>query len=564
MATEEKPIRSRRIQARRLSPYIIRNRQQYKEGQVPSRKTSPRPSKRAVTTEEIQLRDFNKEIVMSGSFPDSPEVEEGSPYGGVECEDSSPEPSQLAAVEYGQPNEENIFPIANVAVELYEDPDENTNTNSEISSEGPKESDEKHEQVERIESTPDVINFQINSEGDGKDVTDSNNQDVSEDSDTFNSNLVKFEQYDPDYKTSSGIKGNHLETTGRHTQRIPVWRQPGYRSHLEFVVERHTMITQASSFDEGSNSNFDDSFREEPKGSPLSRFPKIVKAFEMVEYETLQVLYQLLYQRSAWDTQEILTHGILEFSGFPFSQNSEEYFNREVMLRTQPIDMLMKIGTILGLDQVQKMFVNPERGRNDLIANIMHFLSKPSKRSRSMKPHVEEEKSLATRRPITKCGCRSGCMLRFTKAERQRLLEYAQELDEKKMLESYLLHFMECKKVIRNAEATAIANYKKLKEVVYSYKKYNGSVDMRLLPLWSKRILPGSHVPSLAAPFPIGDIALSFPFETICWGDGTEACNSAFYFTIGHPENELTIAKENPKCCKQTYKTKIEKSEKKK
>ncbi|GFU64058.1 hypothetical protein TNCV_4593101 [Trichonephila clavipes] len=87
---------------------------------------------------------------------------------------------------------------------------------------------------------------------------------------------------------------------------------------------------------------------------------------------------------------------------------------------------------------------------------------------------------------------------------------------------------------------------------------------MRRLPLRSQRILPGSHVPSLAAPFPVGDIALSFPFETISWGDATGACNSAFYFRIGHPENELTTAKENPKCCKQTYKTKIENSEKKK
>ncbi|GFU80672.1 hypothetical protein TNCV_1549391 [Trichonephila clavipes] len=46
--------------------------------------------------------------------------------------------------------------------------------------------------------------------------------------------------------------------------------------------------------------------------------------------------------------------------------------------------------------------------------------------------------------------------------------------------------------------------------------KYNGSVDMRLFPLRSKRILCGSHVPSLAAPFPVGDIALSFLLETIC------------------------------------------------
>ncbi|GFU54609.1 hypothetical protein TNCV_2160821 [Trichonephila clavipes] len=80
---------------------------------------------------------------------------------------------------------------------------------------------------------------------------------------------------------------------------------------------------------------------------------------------------------------------------------------------------------------------------------------------------------------------------------------------------------------------------------------------MRLLPLRSQRILCGSDVPSIAAPFPRrGHCPL--------WGDATGACNSAFYFTIGHPENELTTAKENPKCCKQTYKTKIENSEKKK
>ncbi|GFX42368.1 hypothetical protein TNCV_110881 [Trichonephila clavipes] len=95
-------------------------------------------------------------------------------------------------------------------------------------------------------------------------------------------------------------------------------------------------------------------------------------------------------------------------------------------------------------------------------------------------------------------------------------------------------------------------------------KKYNVSVDMHLFPLQSKCILSGSHVPSLAAPFPVGDIALSFPFETMCWGDAMRACNSTFYFTIGYPENELTTAKENPKYCKQTYKTKIENSEKKK
>ncbi|GFW18788.1 hypothetical protein TNCV_5132411 [Trichonephila clavipes] len=86
---------------------------------------------------------------------------------------------------------------------------------------------------------------------------------------------------------------------------------------------------------------------------------------------------------------------------------------------------------------------------------------------------------------------------------------------------------------------------------------------MRRLPLAVSTYSPGSHVPSLAAPFPVGDIALSFPFETISWGcNGGLQC--AFYFRIGHPENELNTAKENPKCCKQTYKTKIENSEKKK
>ncbi|GFX43647.1 hypothetical protein TNCV_510961 [Trichonephila clavipes] len=66
-----------------------------------------------------------------------------------------------------------------------------------------------------------------------------------------------------------------------------------------------------------------------------------------------------------------------------------------------------------------------------------------------------------------------------------------------------------------------------------------------------------SDVPSFVAPFPRrGHCPL--------WGDAKGACNSAFNFTIGHPENELTTAKENPKCCEQTYKTKIENSEKKK
>ncbi|GFY44025.1 hypothetical protein TNIN_282871 [Trichonephila inaurata madagascariensis] len=41
----QKPIRSKGIQPRMSSPYNMRNRLQYKEGQVPSKKTSPRPTK---------------------------------------------------------------------------------------------------------------------------------------------------------------------------------------------------------------------------------------------------------------------------------------------------------------------------------------------------------------------------------------------------------------------------------------------------------------------------------------------------------------------------------------
>ncbi|GFX81036.1 hypothetical protein TNCV_1910291 [Trichonephila clavipes] len=39
---------------------------------------------------------------------------------------------------------------------------------------------------------------------------------------------------------------------------------------------------------------------------------------------------------------------------------------------------------------------------------------------------------------------------------------------------------------------------------------------------------------------PVGDIAPSL-------GDAKGACNSAFNFTVGHPENELTTAKRKSK-----------------
>ncbi|KAF8781510.1 hypothetical protein HNY73_011898 [Argiope bruennichi] len=58
-------------------------------------------------------------------------------------------------------------------------------------------------------------------------------------------------------------------------------------------------------------------------------------------------------------------------------------------------------------------------------------------------------------------------MLQFTKVERNRLLEYSKELDQKKLLESYLVNLMECKKIKRTPQE--IENSKKLKEVCYSY-----------------------------------------------------------------------------------------------
>ncbi|GFT86065.1 hypothetical protein TNCV_3256861 [Trichonephila clavipes] len=54
--SEEKPFRSRQIQQRRSSPYKLLSRQQYKERQEQSRKTIPRPSKKAVVTEERPVR----------------------------------------------------------------------------------------------------------------------------------------------------------------------------------------------------------------------------------------------------------------------------------------------------------------------------------------------------------------------------------------------------------------------------------------------------------------------------------------------------------------------------
>lgn len=44
-------------------------------------------------------------------------MEEGSPFGGAECDESSPEPQPTEDQE-----EENLYPFDSLAVEYYEDP----------------------------------------------------------------------------------------------------------------------------------------------------------------------------------------------------------------------------------------------------------------------------------------------------------------------------------------------------------------------------------------------------------------------------------------------------------
>ncbi|GIY53530.1 DEK_C domain-containing protein [Caerostris darwini] len=308
--------------------------------------------------------------------------------------------------------------------------------------------DLRSEEMESVESTPD-ISLDMHNYGDEEigNVPDSTGQDINEDSvASFDSTVIKPEPLEPDY------------------------------DQIQKTYINDFIYSNASSFDEGSNSNFDDT-KEEPKGSPLARFPTIVKAVETADYETLQVLFHLLYQRSAWDTQEVLIHGLLEFSGFPFNQNSDEYTNRMYLLQSQPHDMLAKIGTILGLEN-QKMLNDPVKHRQELISTIMNFLSKPCKKTKCIRIVVEDAPPPIPKRPTTKCGCRNACVLKFTKAEQHRLLEYSKELDEKKLLESYLLNFIDCKKIIRAPESFGNFNYKKLKGVTYTYRCKYGKKEV--------------------------------------------------------------------------------------
>ncbi|GFT81035.1 importin-11 [Trichonephila clavipes] len=61
--------------------------------------------------------------------------------------------------------------------------------------------------------------------------------------------------------------------------------------------------------------------------------------------------------------------------------------------------------------------------------------------------------------------------------------------------------------------------------VVEACVKYNGSVDMRLLPLRSPRILSGSDVPSIAAPFPPSDEGGE------SWKFSLRPCTEVFFLT---------------------------------
>ncbi|GFU02027.1 aminopeptidase N [Trichonephila clavipes] len=53
---------------------------------------------------------------------------------------------------------------------------------------------------------------------------------------------------------------------------------------------------------------------------------------------------------------------------------------------------------------------------------------------------------------------------------------------------------------------------------------------MRLLPLRSQRILPGSHVPCLAASFPVGDIALSYLNWSLTSDSGIRRQDGSYVF----------------------------------
>ncbi|XP_071035632.1 uro-adherence factor A isoform X9 [Parasteatoda tepidariorum] len=352
-----------------------------------------------------------------------------------QTEDSLLEPAiQLSTDDNGsEQTEDQFFPFDNLSVEINEGEEENTS--SKESSEQQSTIFEENSFNESVENGQELSNAIENAVADST-VPESNES--SREATFEERNVIKTEE-------SEEYPATNLS---------------------DYLFSETSM-----NYDEGSNSASEET-KEETKKYQLYRFGKIMKNVQMAEYETLQVLYQLLYQRSAWDTQEILKQRILEFSGFNFNNSSEEYFNRDMMLKTQPNEVLVKIGHVLGLDQIRSMYGGGDNARLDLISAIMQFLTTMkslNSRSRRRGPYVKSGMvsiDIAPKNLQTKCGCLNRCLQKVTKAQRAALLEYLKELEEKQLLDSYIYNLIEAKKNVRRPGEEK----QKYREIKYEYK----------------------------------------------------------------------------------------------
>ncbi|KAG8187520.1 hypothetical protein JTE90_019950 [Oedothorax gibbosus] len=167
--------------------------------------------------EGVKDLEFSRIIKMSNTPPEEPgydEVEEGSPFGGAECEESSPEPQQTEDA-----GEENLYPFDGcLSVEYFEDPGE--------TSEQPLDNAAVYDgHISNVESTEQ----------------------------SFNESADTYVEYEPDVQVNEeSYDPEDLQKTYNYDD---------------------FMYSNASSFDDGSNSNFEEN-REEPKGSALGRFNK--------------------------------------------------------------------------------------------------------------------------------------------------------------------------------------------------------------------------------------------------------------------------------------------------
>ncbi|XP_054716430.1 uncharacterized protein LOC129225919 [Uloborus diversus] len=391
------------------------------------------------------------------------EVEEGSPMGGGTCEDSSPEPMMQPSVEYGdevdtEQNEENHFPFDSLAVELYEAPDEEN-----ASSSTPHEKNNLNVAVETYghQNVQSVISTASDNAYNGQESTSSGNiYTESSKSSAVNSVSETVAISATEINPSTNLSESYQPSI-EMKEESPEAPEPDYKELQKTYINDFYYSNVTPSLEEPCDT-------DEIVGLQLSRFNKIVKAVECCDYETLQTLYQLLYQRSAWDTQEILSQRILGFSGFNFGKNSEDYFNREMMLRTLPDNLLAKIATMISLDQVNLLMLGFSKNKMDLISRILDFLSKPQKKTRGPRTGGAEEDGVenASGNQSEKCGCRHRCLLKFSANDKKNLLDFLQLLREKKMFDSYIISLMTCKKIERKPSE----DYKKLKEVLYTYK----------------------------------------------------------------------------------------------